>query len=285
VIHAGILRAEPHLGARGPGLFAGSLDWHSCVHAHWALACMTRACGDDRALGAFATGRLDDRALDRERQFLREHPRFERPYGRAWLLLLCTEALRRAELSSATLTALRDELWRDLARWLSANPFPETPDRASGLHDSWLFALLLLSLAAQTPGERRRARALYEDKAAPHSDRIAAHRPAPRDFIDLPALAACADAVTGGAAPPVRRAPEPFDVELADPHAHGRVAMRLWPVAIAAGRGDADAASRLGADLSRLLAEPARWRDDFRGVSHWVPQFVWMAAWLALGRP
>ena len=40
VIKTGIKTFEPHAGPRGPGPFAGTYDWHSCVHAHWALLAM-----------------------------------------------------------------------------------------------------------------------------------------------------------------------------------------------------------------------------------------------------
>ncbi len=68
-------------------IFHGCIDWHSAVHGHWALLRLYRATGDSTWLHLVEDS-IDDQMLVLERSLLREHPRFEMPYGRAWFLLL-----------------------------------------------------------------------------------------------------------------------------------------------------------------------------------------------------
>ena len=34
-----------------------------------------------------------------------------------------------------------------------------------------------------------------------------------------------------------------------------------------------------------LLERRDLWAEDFRSVTHWIPQYLWFALWLADGRP
>jgi hypothetical protein len=63
-------------------------------------------------------------------------------------------------------------------------------------------------------------------------------------------------------------------------HLLGVHVTRLWPLAIAA-RDDAGAAALLDRELSAYLEREELWNGDFAVVSHWMPQFVWVALWLA----
>jgi hypothetical protein len=68
-------------------VFDCCIDWHSSVHAHWALLETSAALGHDDVRDRVLAS-LDRAGLDAERAFLVEHPDFERPYGRAWFLRL-----------------------------------------------------------------------------------------------------------------------------------------------------------------------------------------------------
>jgi len=81
-------------------LFGGSYDWHSCVHAHWALAGMARA-HNDADLEDFLLQRLTPHSLARVADELSAAPEFELPYGQAWLLLLLCELSQPCSLQRA----------------------------------------------------------------------------------------------------------------------------------------------------------------------------------------
>lgn len=65
-------------------LFHGCIDWHSSVHGNWALFALSNA-------GLGPQRRFSLEAFDAEMAFLMTRPKFEFPYGRAWLLRLAIE--------------------------------------------------------------------------------------------------------------------------------------------------------------------------------------------------
>jgi hypothetical protein len=77
-------------------VFYGSLDWHSCVHGFWLLACLRRkfpALPERSRIDALFDAQLTVEKLSVECAYLkRPHSgTFERPYGWAWLLMLTAE--------------------------------------------------------------------------------------------------------------------------------------------------------------------------------------------------
>ena len=68
-------------------------------------------------------------------------------------------------------------------------------------------------------------------------------------------------------------------------HVVGVEVSRLWSWAAAAARGDTGARRQFNTRMKEILARTDLWADDFRVVSHWVPQFLWIGVWLAQGRP
>lgn len=283
-IREAILCEHPHDGGRGAGLFAGSFDWHSCVHAHWALLSICRYRHSDE-LHEFLRARLTRDAIEREWSFLSQHADFELPYGRAWLLLALDEALRHPDIGVPWARPIRDEAWREIHGWLHDSPFPEQSDRFAGDHGSWLFSLFLLILTStRTTSELHACTALYMERVEPVHHLLRDHAPGGRDFIDMPALLATIRALIGHSEPSEHELSDPLEVEFDHCHSYGRMAVRLWPYAVVAAR-DHDAASRLDYFLSRIQERPELWTEDFPSISHWVPQFLWMALWLAMERP
>lgn len=359
VIQESILRREPYAGSRGGGCaFVGSFDWHSAVHAHWALLGLARyTC--DAAAEAFVLERLTHAALAAERAYLVEHPKFELPYGQAWLLLLLSELSKHPGSYGDEAQHLRMETEERVQSWLEASPFPD--GRSPGqhfcaAHDSWLCAFLLTQLSEPvSPGAGARLEALRATKLEPARPLVPTNVHSRRDFLDIPALlatidltrsspraavesateAAVAVAVAktlvsaapdaaalstegGDSAMPMMsrlRRPSPSALPAAvssempivrveaeaaaalpisplpvlrreECHAAGAAAARIWPdAAAAAATGDEASRSLCAAKLRQLIARPDYWRDDFECVAHWVPQFIWMAVWLAAGRP
>jgi hypothetical protein len=129
--------------------FHGSLDWHSCVHAHWLLARLLRrfpalpsaAAIRARFNSAFTAGNIAG-----ERAYLaRPSARgFERPYGWAWLLKL------HDELAGTAWDGVLAPLAGDFAARFRAHlPRADYPVRA-GVHGNTAFALLLAADWAET---------------------------------------------------------------------------------------------------------------------------------------
>jgi len=173
--------------------FYGSYDWHSAVHGHWTLARMARL-HPESALEPLARAALD-RTLDAENiagevRNLARRPRFECPYGLAWLLTLAQELSEWADPDAARWARALEPLTRmaavSLATYFSRLPRPVR----TGEHSQSAFALGLAidwARSARDELERpfiERARALHAaDRDAP------LHRePSGADFLS-PSLA------------------------------------------------------------------------------------------------
>ena len=124
--------------------FYGCLDWHSSVHSHWQVVRILRffpACRGAGLAQAVLNEHLVDAKLDREFAYFQTRPRFEMPYGQAWLLQLCAELREwgtadamRWYGSLAELEALAHQNFYDYGRNL---PYPVR----SGVHNQTAFAL------------------------------------------------------------------------------------------------------------------------------------------------
>ncbi|SHF40344.1 DUF2891 domain-containing protein [Streptoalloteichus hindustanus] len=152
-------------------VFAGSYDWHSCVHQTWLLVRLLRLRPELPGVGD-ARAALDElvtpEACAVEADFFRaekgEH--WERPYGWAWLLVLVAElrnwadgtGLNEAALNEAgggdrdaarrwaeALRPLAEVLRGRLLAWLPSARFPVR----AGTHGNTAFALSLILDAAR----------------------------------------------------------------------------------------------------------------------------------------
>ncbi|MBI5849981.1 MAG: DUF2891 family protein [Planctomycetes bacterium] len=317
----GIAQKEPsaNIWSREPGatVFDGSYDWHSCIAAHWAALCMARVTGDVE-LRDVVLARLTPEAMAKERALFARvdaatpaeasataRPRagnarsFFMPYADAWLLMLVAELAHAKGRDDDALRALRVETELRLLGWAEAQ---ELPDLAAGKrrataafrgdYRAWLFPILALQLAG-TVSEDGAARltALLRVRLAPHRDLLAAqtaHQNA--DFLDVRALHALVERLDPGIEAKVAFAvsaefgPLPESVRISDCHVLGRELSAIWPLA-ADGVADDQALAAFSTRTAELLRRTDLWADDFKVVSHWVPQFVWMGIWLSRGRP
>ena len=129
--------------------FYGCFDWHSSVHGHWLLARVLRlypgAGSAERARVALRAN-LTAENLQREAEYVAREGResFERPYGLAWLLQLCTELNewddRDAREWAENMRPLEQAAVQRLSTWLPKLPFPVR----SGEHSQTAFALGLM---------------------------------------------------------------------------------------------------------------------------------------------
>lgn len=205
MILAGIDRTYPvYVSAvlEGPGdltlpeavtpIFCGCFDWHSAVHGHFALA---RLCARfPRApWAAAARATLDKRltadAVKAEVAHLSARPKFELPYGLAWLLCLAAEAQALARAGDnggrrwhAALAPLENLAAERIAGWAARLDYPVR----TGQHDQSAFSLGLALDWARLCGRgdiagklAHRVRALYAaDRDAP-----IAYEPSAYDFL------------------------------------------------------------------------------------------------------
>jgi len=150
-------------------VFAGSYDWHSCVHQTWLIVRLLRLRPDlpDATEAAAVLDRLitvDGAATEAE--FFRgpDGAHWERPYGWAWLLVLDAELRRWAASDSATAAASwaknlspLTEILRD--RCLTWVTDAARPTRV-GTHGNSAFALGLILDAARAGADDELAAAI-----------------------------------------------------------------------------------------------------------------------------
>lgn len=127
--------------------FYGCLDWHSAVHSHWMLVRLLRWFPDapfaDEAREAIAQN-LTPEAIAVEVNYLKDRPRFECPYGLAWLLQLRAECAEwddpLGRQWADILHPLEIVAVNNLRQWLLDLEYPNR----SGFHIQTAFALGLM---------------------------------------------------------------------------------------------------------------------------------------------
>lgn len=289
----------------GETIFDGSYDWHSNLFAHWALLVIART-EEDAELEALLLERLTPAALAHEReiaQALNSEMLLTFPYDHGWMLMLLAELERHYDPVPASLREFRVETEARILRWLEENPFPENDDpnllggrNFVGFYRSWLFAWLQVALAGPVgEGAAEKLDELARERIAPQRAAIAAHAdPHEWDFLWLPAVLALVEDLgtfEGERAdePTPYEAGEPRElpaaVRLSDVHVMGVEISKLWGFAVKMRRGDADASAAFHLRYHEILARPDLWEEDFEVVTHWIPQFLWFAIWVADGRP
>jgi hypothetical protein len=96
-------------------IFHGCWDWHSSVHGHWALLESSHLVGDKENL-EWVSERLQSKMMEEEIRYLKDHPEFEMPYGRAWYLRLM---MRLEQITGfSDYKCLVQEIALDLREWI-----------------------------------------------------------------------------------------------------------------------------------------------------------------------
>ena len=127
--------------------FYGCLDWHSSVHGHWLLARLAR-CFPEASFSLSAKQALEQslttEKIEGEVSYLKRHPRFEIPYGVAWLLQLAVELHEWDDVCAKKwLTALQPleiQIAENLQRWLDKLTICDR----TGMHKQTAFGLGLI---------------------------------------------------------------------------------------------------------------------------------------------
>jgi hypothetical protein len=118
-------------------VFHGCIDWHSAVHATWALIAYTNMTGDKRYLDDIDKI-LNQRGLEEEQKFINKNEDFEMPYGRAWFLRLAMEY--EVQFKKGLLSSFADDIADSLVRHYESNP----PDPLSKSYKNAAWALINL---------------------------------------------------------------------------------------------------------------------------------------------
>lgn len=134
--------------------FYGCLDWHSAVHGHWLLARLAR-CFPEASFNPSAKQALEKSLtpenIQGEVSYLKRHPRFEIPYGVAWLLQLAAELYEWDDVCAkkwlTALQPLETQIAENLQRWLDKLTICDR----TGMHKQTAFGLgLILDWAITT---------------------------------------------------------------------------------------------------------------------------------------
>lgn len=121
-------------------IFHGCYDWHSAVHGHWALLRIANVAADQKPLGQLVAQRLNPELIQQEAVYLKQKPKFEMPYGRAWFLRLVIEyelwSQANAPQKAKHLTAMGDEVATSLQNYY-LNVQSPTPESREYNNASW----------------------------------------------------------------------------------------------------------------------------------------------------
>lgn len=287
IIYADLVRVEPHCftGVGAGAIFTGSFDWHSSVHAHWALLSMARLT-EDALLQRRLLSRLTPENLEAERTFLNntENVEFEMPYGRAWLLLMLAELSKHEGNNDLLLDSFRKELEQQLTLWLEQNSV-SSEVVLNGDYQPWLFIFLLLQFSQPKLEILHRLEAL-RSQIENTRKAITTTQPEESEFFYLPAILYLIDQTKES------RGTEFCYYDVATPqfnqnlsfkncHQAGMNVVRLWPYALE--KPINSGGSRFFKGLERILSQPDQWKGSFELISHWVPQFIWLGLMLEQG--
>lgn len=287
IIYADLLRVEPHCftGVGAGAIFTGSFDWHSSVHAHWALLSMARLT-HDAPLQSKLLSRLTPENIEAERTFLNnvENIGFEMPYGRAWFFLMLAELSKYKESDNLLLDSFQEELEQQLTFWLEQN---SGLDKVilNGSYQSWLFIFLLLQLSQPKLETLYRLETLCP-RIENVRENITTKQVEESDSFYLPAILFLVDQTkepSGKAFSYCNDATPQFNQNLSFKNCHqaGINVVRLWPYALdSSSKGGS---SRFFKGLEEILSQPDQWRGSFELISHWIPQFIWLGLMLEQG--
>lgn len=285
--------------------FGNGYDWHSSVHSHWTALQLLAHFGrrGERPviageLLAAVTANLTPRDVAAENAYLRAHPWYERPYGRAWALALVAAAAQSpvggVRACVPALRTLAEAVADGLPAWLAALPGPVR----HGVHGNTAFALGLMHEAAVALGMRAVERAVAERARAwfapaveyPHGWERSAH-----DFLSpgltqadllrrvLPAhefrrwwAAFLGGAPVGAEIFVPASVPGNADGQLV--HLHGLNLSRAAMLARIGGALDGEREPLAQRALALYRAGLAAAVGDDYLSTHWLPTFAWDAA-------
>jgi hypothetical protein len=273
-------------------VFHGCIDWHSSVHGHWALLRIARVTGEHAAQAQWVVAALGPQEIASEAEFLRRHPGFEMPYGRAWFLRLAIEYeswLREHQQADANVLGdMPNEVASSLVDFCKSR-IP-TPDSREYDNDAWALAQLHAFYIHRQDEARLQEISNLIDKhfltvESPIRFALDHQRP---DFFSCfgnwAYLVATSQSTKNADAFWRTHAPSEAELRPVQPipgraHHLGINWSRAWALR-AASRAISDPLERARLDAAYLEHVEAGWathqrcKDDYGSYGHWVPQFA-----------
>ncbi|TQE98322.1 MAG: DUF2891 family protein [Spiribacter salinus] len=259
-------------------VFSCCVDWHSSVHAHWALLWASDRLGD-MALQREILSSLSVKDLADERRMLERNPHFEMPYGRAWFLRLAIDHERIT--GTTVLGPMAHEVAASLKSYLQRNPPRATDDE----YDSSPWALRQLHdwyVLQEEHAGIDWVRTVAEKQVVDFSVSLADDLEPDGGFFSR--WGNWAHLFAGVLEPAQVRdwlaANQPSRAEsrvLDDPASAHHLGMNfsrawgLWSVGSASDEGSLQATA--ARHIARAMSDHDQWKDDYRAYGHWVAQF------------
>jgi hypothetical protein len=270
-------------------LFHGCWDWHSAVHGHWAL--LENAIRLEEAEDIeWVVQRLESESMNLEFAFLTDHPLFEMPYGRAWLLRLILSY--RSITGKTLLDGKTQGVAKHLREWLGNTSLD--PGTTEYLNPTWALIQLGAWSNALKDTEtqawvRERTQACFEGQTTSlHTDREGRG-----EFFSCWANQALLILNTLGEdalAKWVRNQTfHPLDLQVVKKattaHHLAINASRAWGFqAVYQATRDDRWKHAYETHLTASFALHEQWKSDRRAYAHWVPQFTLYACYQSVGR-
>jgi hypothetical protein len=169
-------------------VFAGSFDWHSCVHQTWLAVRLLRVRPElDAGASAVLDAVLTPEGCAVEAEFFAgpSGRHWERPYGWAWLLLLDAELRTWQHPWASALHPLAQVLRERWLEWVSVARLPVR----TGTHGNTALATSLVLDAARAVGDAELGRACADAALRWHREDVGygGFEPDAADFVS-PAL-------------------------------------------------------------------------------------------------
>jgi hypothetical protein len=263
-------------------VFRNHFDWHSSVHAYWALLEVTRLQAQ-AVQEKLLLRHLDGHTLQRVATHLREDSKFELPYGQAWFIELLDEAQKHP-----LPVALKKQFY-DLENETAARVLADLKSSAAQTDDdyqSWLMAAFLLSRAQSLKATHALAlKKLIESRKTLLTEQRSQLGFASTDFFSASSVASL-----------LLKQPPPSYVQLSPDelvqrlkadenlsgHNAGFLATELWAKAAQIQKVGRVACEDYVSSLNKILVNPTLWQQDFMRIAHWVPQFLLMSTFIAV---
>lgn len=281
-------------------LFHGCWDWHSSVHAHWAVlrADLTGA-GGSHAAALAIDARLTTDGLAQMQVELADSPTYEMPYGRGWFLRLASEhefwGIARGIRDPDRLRATADAVAASMLAYYDGRT-PDVTTTDSYHNDAWPLVQLLAWFrhTGDAAGEAR-ILSLTASVATLDMSAVRASDAAPVAFfsrywgwIYLQAMANspthALELINPDSIPETALTPVAEPLAATDVHHLGINWSRAWGLKalarhVIAERGpDDEVAKRLVAAYQAHVhagrVQHEKHLDDYYSYAHWVPQFA-----------